>query len=250
VSVQLYTVRDAMGADLAATLRKVAEIGYKNVELAGFAGVTAGEFKKLLTDLGLKAPSAHVGIDQMSGDALGKTIDDYAAVDCKKLVVPYLTPDWRKGGEGYAKVAETLNEIGSKLKSQGFELGYHNHAFEFEDTSGGKTGMEQLLAGTSPDLVKFEVDTYWVLHAGVDPVKFVMNNFARINMLHLKDMDAGDRSFAPVGTGSLPLDGLLAVAESAPGIAYVIVEQDQATKQTPIEAIEISYKTLRAKGYE
>jgi len=249
LSVQLYTVRDEMGKDLAKTLRKVAEIGYRNVELAGFGGVTAGEFKSLLTDFGLKAPSAHVGIDLLQDDALGKVLEDYGAIDCKRLVVPFLGPDWREGGQGYTRTAETLNKIGGMLKSQGFQLGYHNHAFEFEDRSGGKTGMQLLIEGTSPDLVSFELDTYWVLFAGVDPVQFVDGNADRINMLHIKDMDAQDRSFAPVGSGTLPLDGLLAAAGRAPGIEYLIVEQDRATKQTAIEAIEISYATMKEKGY-
>jgi sugar phosphate isomerase/epimerase len=97
--------------------------------------------------------------------------------------------------------------------------------------------------------VKFEVDTFWVLFAGQDTVKFVDDNSGRILLLHIKDMDSSDRSFAPVGTGILPLDALLAAANRAPDISYLVVEQDRAIKETLLEAIEISYKTMSQKGY-
>ncbi len=248
VGIQLYTLRDDLGKDLEGTLRRVSEIGYKYVELAGFGGKTAKEYKQLLDEYGLKATSAHVGIDAMQGDGLTKLVEDYGALGCKLLVVPFLGGEWRSGAQGYAHTAEVLNEIGSRLHTEGVQLGYHNHDFEFKESFDGKTGLSILMDETDPDLLKLELDTYWALFAGFDPVEVINQYSGRLPRLHIKDMDKDDRSFAPVGTGQLPLDAILAAAPKA-GVEYLIVEQDNATKQTPLEAVTISYAKMKAKGY-
>jgi sugar phosphate isomerase/epimerase len=249
VSIQLYTLRDDIGKELVLTLKRVAEIGYQYVELAGFGGVEAPELKQILRDFGLQPSSAHVGIDALQSDGVAKVLEDYQEIGCPSLIVPFLGGEWRQGRQGYERTAEVLNEIGSRLNTEGFQLGYHNHDFEFKETFDGKTGLQLLMEGTSPDLVKLELDTYWALFAGHNPVDVIKTYGDRVEYLHIKDMDPDDRKFAPVGTGLLPLDEIVDAAKSVGSVKYLIVEQDSATKQTPLEAVEISYKNLQAKGY-
>jgi sugar phosphate isomerase/epimerase len=247
VSLQLYTVRDDIANDLPATFEKIAKIGYKNVEGGGFNGLTPAEYGALLSKNGLKMPGAHIGIEALLGDKFDETIADYKGLGVETIIIPFINQEWRQEGAGYGKVADALNEIGPKVKEAGLKFAYHNHNFEFEDKHEGKSGMDILLAETDPSTVNFELDTYWALKAGVDPVGFINQNADRIILLHLKDMDPEDKSFAPVGTGILPLDAILKAAPSHVG--YLIVEQDVCTKQTPLESIEISYNTLKSKGY-
>ena len=126
-------------------------------------------------------------------------------------------------------------------------LCYHNHDFEFKPLDNGQLGEDILLENTDPSLVKAEVDTYWVLKAGHDPVAFLQKHSGRVPLIHIKDMDPADESFAPVGTGKLPLDELVAIAPEV-GAEYLIVEQD-VCKGPAIEAVTLSYNNLKAKGY-
>ena len=247
VAVQLYSIRDACSADFAGALRKVAEIGYKNVEFAGFNGLTAAQVKPILKDLGLGVVAAHVGIDAFAEDKAQATIADYIEIGCPYVVVPYLPEDLRKDAAGYKATAGRLNEIGKLAKANGLKAGYHNHAFEFEQVFDGVSGEEILIAETDPSLVCFELDTYWALRAGVDPVAFLKKNPGRFELIHIKDMDPVDKSFSEIGTGLLPLDGIVAAAPSI-GAKALIVEQD-VCKRDPLESIAISFNNLKAKGY-
>lgn len=245
IALQLYTVRGDCAADFPKALKQVAEIGYKYVELAGFNGLSAPQVKEELDRNGLRVTSAHVGLDSIADD---QTIADYKTIGAEILVVPWLGPEHRQGAAGYRKTARALNDAGAVLHSQGMTLAYHNHNFEFEDkVEGGLTGMEIFIAETDPVLVKIELDTYWALFAGMDPVAVLKKYPGRFLLLHIKDMNPADRSFAEVGTGTLPLDAILAAAPAA-GAKYLIVEQDDC-KRPPMESIAISLANLKAKGY-
>ena len=247
VALQLYTVRDELEKDFVGGLRKVAEVGYKNVELAGFGSMAPVELKSLLDELGVRAVGAHVGIEAFSSAGIGKVMEDYGLVGCHYLVVPYLAQERRQGKQGYLAVAEELNRTGETLKQNGFELAYHNHNFEFEQQFDGKPALSILLEETDADLVKAELDTYWVMYAGADPIAFMAKYPGRFPLLHIKDMDRSDRSFAPIGTGILPLDGIVAAAPAA-GARYLVVEQD-TTKGSSLDAVRISLNNLKSKGY-
>jgi len=247
VAVQLYTVRDASSADFPGTLSKVAQIGYKYVELAGFNGLTPEQLKPILKDLGLTAVAAHVGLDQLEGEQIQKTLDAYKIIGCTRVVVPYLAEDRRRDAAGYKAVAATLNQVAQIAKPYGIKIGYHNHGFEFDQVFDGVKGEEILINETDPSLVHFELDTYWALFAGQDPVAFLNKYPGRFELIHIKDMNAQDRSFAEVGTGILPLDAIVAAAPNA-GAKALIVEQD-VCKRPPLESIAISFNNLKAKGY-
>jgi sugar phosphate isomerase/epimerase len=247
IALQLFTVRDDSKKDLVATLTQVASIGYKNVELAGLYEQSASRIKNLLEELNLKPISAHVGLGDLEGAFSGKTIEDYLELGVYTFVIPHVGPEIRLEGAGYPALAERLNTIGEKLSTFGIKVGYHNHDFEFTDTFEGKSGFQVLIEQTDPALVTFELDTFWALFAGHDPVDFITKHGTRLSLLHIKDMDSTNRSFAPVGTGSLPLGGIVAAAVDAE-VNYLIVEQDSC-KGPALEAIATSYSNLVAKGY-
>ena len=246
IALQMYTVRDDADRDYAGVVRQVAAIGYAGVELAGRGSLSVRELRDLLAETGLRVCGSHTGIDQLENN-LAQTVAENLELGNPRIVIPYLSDDRRQGVDGYKKTAETLNSLGDTLRAQGLTLAYHNHAFEFEPLEGGQIGMDILLDNTDPQLVKAEVDTYWVLVGGQDPVAFIQKHKGRVPLLHLKDRDTTDGSFAEVGTGDLPLDALIAAAPEV-GAEWLIVEQD-VCKRPPLESIKISYDNLKARGY-
>ncbi len=246
IALQMYTVRDDAERDYAETLRQVAKIGYAGVELAGRGGLSLHGLRDALLETGLRVCGSHTGIDQIEG-SLAQVVEENQAVGNTRVVVPYLSEDRRQGSDGYKKTAAKLNELGELLQAHGLSLAYHNHDFEFKIQDDGRTGEDILLAETDPMLVKFEVDSYWVLVGGQDPVAFIRAHTGRVPLLHVKDRDTTDGSFAEVGTGDLPLDALIAAAPEV-GVEWLIVEQDQC-KRPPLEAVKISYDNLKARGY-
>ena len=246
IALQMYTLRDDAEKDFAGTIRKVAAIGYAAVELAGHGGLSVRELSGLLADNHLKVAGSHIALETLESD-LPKVIEESQALGNRHVVVPYIGEDRRRTADDYKKVAALLNTYGESLSRSGLTLCYHNHDFEFKPLDNGQMGEDILLENTDPLFVKAEVDSYWVLKAGHDPVAFIQKHSGRVPLLHLKDMDPADDSFAPVGTGKLPLDALIAAA-SAVGVEYLIVEQD-ICKGSAIEAVTISYNNLKAKGY-
>lgn len=247
VAVQLYTIRDASSADFPGALRKVAQIGYKYVEFAGFNGFTPAQIKPVLDELGLTVVAAHVGFDGFEGGKADQTYADYKAIGAPFIVIPYLSEDRRPDAAGYKNVAKQLNELAKTSKSHNIKIGYHNHDFEFNQKWDGVTGMDILIQETDPEWVKFELDTYWALKAGYHPAEFMAKYPGRFSLLHIKDMNPDDKSFAEVGTGILPLAEIISGAPAA-GATALIVEQD-VCKRDPLESIEISYNNMKAKGY-
>ncbi len=246
IAVQLYTVRDDAARDFSGTLAKVAEIGYAGVEIAGYNGMSVRALKARLDDLHLFVAGSHIAIDRLENE-MAAVVDENLTLGNRYVVVPYLGDDRRQGADGYKKTAAQLNAFGETLQSYGLTLCYHNHDFEFQTLDNGQIGLDILLDNTDATLVKAEVDTFWVLQGGQDPVAFVRKHTGRVPLMHLKDRDPSDKSFAPVGTGDLPTDELIAAASEI-GTEYLIVEQD-VCKQPPIESITLSYNNLKARGY-
>lgn len=243
IALQMYTLRDETEKDFAGTIRKVAEIGYAGVELAGYGGLSVQEVAGLLADSHLKVCGSHIGMDTIEAD-VSKVIEENLALGNTHIVVPFFTG---KTAADYEALAAKLNKYGETLRASGMTLCYHNHDFEFKPLDDGRLGEDILLNGTDPTFVKAEVDTYWVLKAGLDPVAFVRQHSGRVPLMHIKDMDPVDKSFAPVGTGILPLDELITAAGEI-GTEYLIVEQD-VCKGPALEAVTLSYNNLKAKGY-
>lgn len=257
IGLQLYTVRREIVKDVEGTIAKVAEIGYNSVELFGygngkFFGKTPEEFLAILKKNNLRTPSGHYGIDSYltkgNEDDLKKTLTIAAEMGHEFIVIPFLTDNMRTSLDDYKKLAAKFNSAAEIAKGSGLKLAYHNHDFEFKDWGDGKIGYDVLLKETDPSLVNFEMDIYWVVRAGHDPIKIIKENPGRIKMWHLKDMESkqppsyttdGPQFFAPVGSGIIDFKEIFKYKKES-GMKYFFVEQDQ-TKLPVYEAIAKSF---------
>ncbi|GAC1364401.1 MAG: sugar phosphate isomerase/epimerase [Ktedonobacteraceae bacterium] len=223
VALQLYTVRDETAQDFKQTVRRVAEIGYKGVEFAGYGGLPARDMTALLSETGLKAVGTHVGLAALDTD-LEQQIDYSLEIGCPLLILPSIDKRLLLNEESLKQVAEKFNMFGQRCKERKLTFGYHNHDFEFEKV-GHETLLERLMAATDPELVKMELDTYWVAYAGLDPIQLIQRYTGRIASLHLKDMTPG-RTFTEVGAGTLDIAGYTEAGQAA-GVTVYIVENDK-----------------------
>jgi sugar phosphate isomerase/epimerase len=247
IGVQLYTVRETMKKDYLGTLKQVAEIGYKGVELAGnMGGMSATELRKVMDDLGLQVVSGHCGIDAVDGD-LQKTLADYTALGAKYLGVAWIAEQYRTA-EGIRRAADLMQRAGAEAARHGITFFYHNHAFEFETKVDGAYMLDALFAATDPALLKWESDVYWVAKGGEDAAAYLGRYAGRVPLVHIKDMTNDDaRGFEIVGAGCLDFDKILAAGDAA-GADWYIVEQDQCPKGE-IESIRASYQNIVARGW-
>jgi len=242
VGLQLYSLRELTKIDFSGTVRKVAEIGYDSVEFAGYGGMTAKEVNALLDDCGMVTAGTHEGFGNL-GDKLDATIEFNLGIGCPNIVCPSMPGEFREAGaDGFKRFGEQLSAIGEKVKATGMNFLYHNHSFEFKEEN-GRWLFDSLLEAADPENVKLEVDIYWVLHGGVEPADFIRKHGERVAMLHMKDMAADDKSYAPVGTGILDFPSVITAARES-GIKWFVVEQDRI-KRPPMEAISISEKNMR-----
>ncbi len=256
----LYTVRDAMGVDAKATLASVAEIGYQNLEAAGYKdgkyyNMTPEAFNKYLKELNLRPVSTHqsdINIDD--ADAM---FADAKAAGFEYFVVPvppmglfkYYQETQSMGMEGGAEnLANILTTLGKKCEKAGLKLLYHNHDFEFKKDKDGVVVIDYLLEHLDPKYVNFEMDLYWVTKAGADPIAYFEKYPNRFKLWHVKDMDDQGR-FAPVGNGTIDFAKILAQKELS-GMKYYFVEQDRTFDMEPLEAIQISHDGLKKIGFK
>lgn len=179
--IQMFSVRDVAEKDLREALRKVAELGYRYVEFAGFFGHPAEEVKGWLDGFGLVCSGTHTGVDQLVPGKIDATIAYHKAIGCDNLIVP--AAHWKPADVMEANIA-LLNEAQKKLAENGIALGYHNHSKEFLENPCGKVMENELLERTD---VELEVDTFWAFNAGIDPVDFLEAHKDRIRVIHLKD---------------------------------------------------------------
>jgi sugar phosphate isomerase/epimerase len=256
IGLQLYTVRDHMQKDPAATLAKVAQVGFNSVEGATytgtekFYGMDGMSFSKVLKDNGLMMPSCHYRLGEDSKDMKGtllndwdKAVDDAAALGIKYMVCAWLSPAERGTLEHYKQIGEDLNKAGEVCKKAGIQLCYHNHDFEFIQED-GKYPYETLLANTDTKLVKMEMDMYWVTKAKQDPIALINEHPGRFPLWHLKDMDNTPKQmFTEVGNGIIDFKKIFEHAKTA-GLKYFFVEQDICPGE-PYDSITKSYNYIK-----
>ncbi|MDI6784111.1 MAG: sugar phosphate isomerase/epimerase [bacterium] len=245
VALALYTVRDEIAKDYIGTLKKVAEIGYPGVQISGGGNLSAKELKTALDDLGLKPAGAHIPLDKLETD-LDNVLTFHQTIGNQYIICPWIPVERRGTAADWKKIAEVFNEIGSKCKEKGFEFGYHNHSFEFVKFD-GKYAYDILLESCDRNLVKTEIDVYWVQHGGANPAEYIRKYENRCSLVHLKDMAKDEKkSFAEVGYGILDWDDIFAACKQA-NMKWYIVEQDIC--QRPVyESIKMSYEFLKRKG--
>ncbi len=247
VALALYTVRDSMEADYLGTLRKVAEMGYTAVELNNPTNMTAGEFKTLLRDMGLRAVASHIDFDDLESDP-ASALTAAKELGCDYAVCPSLPEERRGDAATYRAMAETLNRAGAAAREHGLVFAYHNHAYEFDRLDGSYI-YDILMEAADPELVVAEFDVYWARYGGVDPVDYIRRLGSRCRLIHMKDMeDNADRSYAEVGEGILDMDAIVAAGREV-GAQWYIVEQDESTKRSSVEAAALSLTNMRSRGW-
>src|SRR6266568_4771825 len=202
IGLQLYTVRDLMKTDLPGTLSKVAAIGYKEVEFAGYFGRSPAQIRALLKQNGLTSPSSHIGLDTLEKDSV-RAFADAKAIGHEWVTMPYIPEERRKTADDWNRIIALLNQLGPQAKAAGLRLAYHNHDFENSPVNGVRP-LDMMLDKTDPSLVDFEIDLYWVVFGGGDPLDFFNRHPKRFAMVHVKD-SAGppDNKMVDVGSGKI-----------------------------------------------
>jgi sugar phosphate isomerase/epimerase len=269
--IQLYSVGEALLADVAGTLRKLRSIGFREVEPTGFAGLTAAEFRKLLDDADLVAPSAHLPLVPLDEDALDAAFADAHALGARYAVSATLRPG--TGPPLYApfpgntapppaamtlddarRVAELANRVGERAKRAGLQYAYHNHQFELVPNESGAIPYDELLKETDPELVKFEMDCGWMVVGGRSPAEYFEAQPGRFPLIHVKDvlpLPAGSERWMPrmgaeLGRGTIDYGPVFAAA-NANGLEHFFAEQEGPySRMSQLEAAAVAHDYLRA----
>lgn len=243
IGLQLYTLRDAFAADFEATIRQVAAIGYLAIEPWGGLMTDIAAKKKLYDDLGLAVPSVHYQLP--IGENKNKVLDDLAQLGCQNVVLPYINPDYFTSEDGIQQVAEILNEANEVAQANGLTVQYHNHDFEFLPLN-GRPAIYSLMEQVDP-AVKFELDTYWIQVAGLNPVEVVKKLGARSPLLHIKDGPANSREadMTAVGAGVVDVPAIIAAGGEHSQWGYVELDRCATDMMT---AVQESYTYLISNG--
>lgn len=274
IGIQLFTLRDLLDSDAKSLLEQVSKIGYKHVETFGlhpqddtFWGIPVDELKDVLDDNGLKTYSGHYDFSKFFSNSGSDDIHRYVEVAQKlgqEYIVAPVPPLDNLGGlspEDYQQFAEKLNEAGRIAKDAGIKVAYHNHAWEFRRFGNNTKGLDILIAFTDPELVDFELDIFWLVKAGENPLDYFERYPGRFPLWHIKDMDRnhvepldldgedllnpGDKvRFAEVGSGSLDFVNIAREKEVA-GLRYAFVEQDEIYLDDKLGSVRKSYDYIQ-----
>lgn len=239
IGVQLYTVRSLMEKDFTGTLEKVAQAGYKEVEFAGYYDRKPKDIKKLLNRLGLQAPATHQGLAVFE-QKMDWLVETAKILGHEYVVCPWLSAEQRGTIDDYKKLAAAFNKFGEACQKAGLQFAYHNHDFEFVATE-GQIPFDVLLAETDPQLVQIEIDLYWIIKAGADPLAYFAKHPGRFALCHVKDM-AAEQKMVEVGKGNIDFGKIFAQSQQA-GLKHYFVEHDQP--ENPLESITVSCQYLK-----
>lgn len=257
VGIQLYTIRDAMDADVKGSLQKLSDMGYKNLELASYSdgkfyGYSPVEFKKMVSDMGMEIISSHTQVEAagITVDNAKKMADDHAALGVQYCVQPWVN-DEDRNIESYKKMIADWNEVGRIMKATGIQFGYHNHNFEFDNLDGVVPYYDIFMPEMDSDLITMEIDIFWASKAGQDVVEMINKYPGRFQLFHMKDMNTNEAPFfevikddiTSVGEGVIDFKRILDAKEKA-GMKYLFVEDDNQGNGKPFEAVELSIKNL------
>ena len=226
IGVQLYTVRQEMKKDFEGTLAKVAEIGYREVEFAGYFEHAPKDVRAVLDRHGLTAPSTHIGYPSLAPDKWPGVLADSKVIGHSYIVNPWVEDDLQKTADGWKRAAETFNRVGEASKKVGIQFAYHNHDHEFRPVD-GKLPYDILLTECDPQLVKMEMDLGWVFVAGADPLTYFADYPGRFPLVHVKDFTK-DKKMKNVGSGAIDWKGIFASSGKS-GIKHYFVENDNPT---------------------
>jgi sugar phosphate isomerase/epimerase len=269
VGLQLYSVRDAMKTDPAGTLKKLADMGYVNVEHANyinrkFYGYTPAEFKKLLGDLGLTMPSGHTVMTAQHWDtttndftdAWKYTVEDAAFMGQKYVISPWLDEKVRTDKEALKHAMEQFNKSGELCKKSGMKFGYHNHDFEFTTMVDGIRLFDYILQNTDPSLVAQQLDIGNMYGRENSAISLIKKYPGRFELMHVKDeVKSADKNEGTgyestvLGKGVLPVKDVLKEAKKTGGTVHLIIEQESYQGMDPLDSVKIDLQTMKKWGY-
>jgi sugar phosphate isomerase/epimerase len=269
VGLQLYSVRDEMNRDAAGTLKKIKEIGYAQVEHAGywkgkFYGYPAKDFRALLDGIGLDMPSGHVAIQAADYNEASKefsadwreAVESAAATGQRFLITPGFPEPWRKDRDTVLRYLEVFNICGAFCKTYGVKFGYHNHTMEFDRIYEGASLYDLILQHTDPSLVALQLDVGLLYAAGVDPRAMIRDHPGRFELMHVKDEfrkpGGGERGqgyeSTVLGTGELKLAEIVRLGRKTGGVKYFFVEQESFGDLPELECARRDYQFMKRLG--
>lgn len=249
IGVQLYTLREDCKKDFPGTLEQVAKAGFGAVEFAGLHGHKAEEIRDILSRLNLKASSCHVGLGDLE-KSFDQIHSDYVkTLKCEYVVVPGGPRQFDDQGKSWRDFCKSMREMTKRCSEAGFKLGYHNHAFEFENKIGDKTAYDLMFHEIAAESPVAEMDLCWVVAGKHDPVNEMRRLKGRVKLLHVKDFDPGPPSHdTEVGSGIIQWPAIYKAAEEA-GVKWLIIERDHPKGQA-IDSIKQSLTYLKQNGLE
>ena len=250
IGAQLYTLREQCQTldDFALTLRKVADIGYKTVQVSGTCPYEAQWLREQLDKNGLQCVLTHIPVPKLVGET-AQVIADHHAFGCENIGLGWYAFNEEKEDETFAHFLETFSPVAQDIRAGGRYCMYHNHDNEFKRApgSGRKIILEKLAEEIPADIMGFTLDTFWVQAGGGDPAQWVQNLAGRVPVIHLKDFSYG-RKMAVVGEGNINFDRIFGAAEKA-GTKFMLVEQDDCNGEDPLECLRRSYAYLKSCGF-
>ncbi|NSW50967.1 MAG: sugar phosphate isomerase/epimerase [Anaerolineae bacterium] len=250
IALQIYSIREHLKTkeDFAASMKRLAEIGYTAIEIAGVPGeISPEEVRRICDECGLKIISAHIVMDAFDADFAG-TVNKLKTWGAELVAMP-VPPAWVRESGDYAKYAEKSTELGKKLSAEGITLSYHNHSFEFQKY-GERIGLKTLYKESDPAYLKAQLDVCWVQRGGGSVVAYVKKYAGRMPTIHFKDHTIVNNDFymTPVGDGNLDWKRIIKAAQKA-GVKYFIVEQDD-THGDAFGQVARSYEFLKNRGFK
>ncbi|UAB83160.1 sugar phosphate isomerase/epimerase [Zunongwangia sp. SCSIO 43204] len=235
IGIQLYTLKNLINTNPKLILKKLADLGFKEIETYDFSkgtlwGLTPENLLKELKKNKLKSSFGHYGLESMlSGnmDEIKEVIETAKILDQKYIVIPSIPEHLRKTNSAYVALADIMNEAGEICKNFGLNLAYHNHSFEFKTLENSdRCPYEILLQHTDSKLVTFEIDIYWAYKSGISPVGLFENYPGRFELWHIKDMNKSYQELnTEIGNGSINFKELLLYKEMT-GVKHFILEQE------------------------
>jgi sugar phosphate isomerase/epimerase len=238
VALQLWSVRDDMKRDFAATVAAVSEIGYDGVELAGYGNLDAKGAKEAIDAAGLKVAGMHVSYPTLSTD-LTTVISDALLFGTKNVTCSWWPPAHYLSAAACQRIGEQLGKVGEALRPFGIRFGFHNHDSEFKIFD-GRPAFDWILGATEPRNLFAELDVYWVHFAGYSSAKFIRDHGARIPLLHLKDAKE-------LGQGPVDFGAIFEASDSVGAAEWYIIEQEQYS-HAPIKSVRLCYQQMKAWG--
>jgi sugar phosphate isomerase/epimerase len=242
VGLELYTLRAAMREDVPGTLARVAQIGYREVEFAGYYGLAAERIRAILDANGLASPSVHTAIEilERDFDAQARTA---RIIGHEMLIVPSLNTRGLTDAAAWKGIARRFNALGRQARDAGLRFGFHNHAVEPKPLADGTVPYDVLLGETDPALVDFQMDIYWMVKSGGDPVAYFNKYPGRFRSVHVKDATAAPAlDMVDVGAGAIDWKRIFAMHQKA-GIRHYLVEHDDP-RPDAFASVTASYKYL------